>query len=132
MGVDSITSVQHSARKTNVQLSARNTSFLKNLIEIYIGKKLAKNRAQMMTLIQQGEDVKCFDCMLSWAVLQSILKMRCVLDSSPICLTKVRIKMLMIMYYRCSLAANIFETVEFCLVKMCLKRQYFFIPLHVP
>ena len=35
------------------------------------------------------------------------LKMSCVLDSSPICLTKVRIKMLMIMYYRCSLAANI-------------------------
>ena len=34
------------------------------------------------------------------------LKMSCVLDSSPICLTKVRIKMLMIMYYRCILAAN--------------------------
>ena len=49
------------------------------------------------------------------------LKMSCVLDSSPICLTKVRIKMLMIMYYRCSLAANIFEIVGFCLVKMCLK-----------
>ena len=42
------------------------------------------------------------------------LKMSCVLDSSPICLTKVRIKMLIIMYYRCSLAANIFETVGFC------------------
>ena len=49
------------------------------------------------------------------------LKMSCVLDSSPICLTKVRIKMLMIMYYRYSLAANIFETVGFCLVKMCLR-----------
>ena len=60
------------------------------------------------------------------------LKMSCVLDSSPICITKVRIKMLMIMYYRCSLAANNFETVGFCLVKMCLKCQYFFIPLHVP
>ena len=48
-------------------------------------------------------------------------KMSCSLESSPICLTKVRIKMLMIMYYRCSLAANIFETVGFCLVKMCLK-----------
>ena len=63
MGVDSITNVQH---------SARNTSFLKSLIKIYIGKKLAQNRAQRMTLIQQGEGVKCFDCMLSWAVLQSI------------------------------------------------------------
>ena len=63
MGVDSINNVQH---------SARNTSFLKRLIKIYIGKKLAQNRAQRMTLIQQGEGVKCFHCMLSWAVLQSI------------------------------------------------------------
>ena len=63
MGVDSITKVQH---------SARNTSFLKSFIKIYVGKKLAQNRAQRMTLIQQGEGVKCFDCMLSWAVLQSV------------------------------------------------------------
>ena len=49
------------------------------------------------------------------------LKLSCVLDSSPICLTKVNIKMPMIIYYRCSLAVNIFETVRFCLVKMCLK-----------
>ena len=117
MGLDSITNVQH---------SARNTSFLKSLVKIYIGKKLAPNRAQRNTLIQQGEGVKCFDCMISWVVLQKNrkemkLKMSCVLDSSPICLTKVRIKMLMIMYYRCSLAANIFETVGFCPVKMCLK-----------
>ena len=27
----------------------------------------------------------------------------------------------MIIYYRYSLAVNIFETVQFCLVKMCLK-----------
>ena len=30
------------------------------------------------------------------------LKLSCVLDSSPICLTKVRIKMLMIIYYKCT------------------------------
>ena len=39
------------------------------------------------------------------------LKLSCVLDSSPICLTKVMIKMLMIIYYRFSLAVNIFKTV---------------------
>ena len=49
------------------------------------------------------------------------LKLSCVLDSSPICITKVMIKMLMIIYYKCSLAVNIFETVRFYLVKMCLK-----------
>ena len=63
MGVDSITNVQH---------SARNTSFLKSLIKIYIGKRLAQNRAQRMTQIQRGEGVKCFDYMLLSAVLQSI------------------------------------------------------------
>ena len=61
------------------------------------------------------------------------LKLSCVLDSSPICLTKVRIKMLMIIYYRCSQAVTIFETVRFCLVKMCLKcSDGIFIPLHLP
>ena len=42
------------------------------------------------------------------------LKLSCVLDSSPICLTKVRIKMLMIINYSlvtCSQADNIFTTV---------------------
>ena len=41
-------------------------------------------------------------------------KLSCVQDSGLICLTKVRIKMLMIVYYRpvtCSLAVNIFATV---------------------
>ena len=38
------------------------------------------------------------------------LTLSCVLDSSPICLTEIRIKMLMVIYYRCSLAVN-----------MCLK-----------
>ena len=61
------------------------------------------------------------------------LKLSCVLDSSPICLNKVRIKMLLIIYYRCSLAVNIFETVPFCPVKLCLKcSDGIFIPLHVP
>ena len=68
------------------------------------------------------------------------LKLSCVLDSSSICLTKVMIKMLMIIYYRlvtCSLAVNAFATVRFCLVKMCLKikqsvQMVVFIPLHVP
>ena len=61
------------------------------------------------------------------------LKLSCVLDSSPICLTKIMIKMLMIIYYRCSLAVNIFKTVHFCLVKICLKcSDGIFIPLHVP
>ena len=61
------------------------------------------------------------------------LKLSCVLESIPICLTKVRIKMLAIIYYRCSLAVNNFETVQFCLVKMCLKCSdgIFFILLHV-
>ena len=63
MGVDSITNVQH---------SASHASFLKSLIKIYSGKKLAQNRAQRMTQIQLGEGVKCFDYMLFWAVLQSI------------------------------------------------------------
>ena len=43
------------------------------------------------------------------------LKLSCVLDSSPICLLKVRIKMLMIISYRlvtCSLAVNIFSVVK--------------------
>ena len=48
--------------------------------------------------------------------------MSCVLDSSPICLTKVRIKMLMIMYYKCSQhfrnnrilsSENVFEVLVF-------------------
>ena len=66
-----------------------------------------------------------------WAGLQRKemkLKLSCVLDSSPICLTKVMIKLLMIkllmiIYYRYSLAVavNIFETDRSCLVKMCLK-----------
>ena len=61
------------------------------------------------------------------------LKLSYVLDSSPICLTKVRIKMLIIIYYRCSLAVTIFDTVQFCLVKMCLKCSHgIFIPIHVP
>ena len=61
------------------------------------------------------------------------LKLSCVLDSSPIYLAKVRIKMLMNFYYRCSLAVNIYITVRFCLVKMCLKcSDGIFIPLHVP
>ena len=62
MGVDSITNVQH---------SARNTSFLKSLIKIYIGKKLPENRAQRMAQIHRGEGVKIFDYMLLSAVLQS-------------------------------------------------------------
>ena len=75
--------------------------------------------------------------------LQSIerrkLKLSCVLDSSPICLTKVRIKMLMIIYYSlviCSLAVNNFATVIFCLVKKCWKiakcSVSILIPLHLP
>ena len=60
------------------------------------------------------------------------LKLSCVLESSPICLTKVRIKMLTVIYYRCSLAVNNFETVQFCLVKMWCSDGIFFIPLHVP
>ena len=49
MGVDSIRS-----KVCLVQRSARNTPFLKSLNMIYIGKKLAQNRAQRMTQIQQG------------------------------------------------------------------------------
>ena len=73
---------------------------------------------------------------MGWASMhrkEMKLKLSCVLDSSPLCLTKVRIKMLMIIYYRCSQAVTIFETVRFCLVKMCLKcSDGIFIPLHVP
>ena len=86
-----------------------------------------------MTQIQQGM-CKVLRLHVGWAskhIKEMKLKLSCVLDSSPIYLTNVRIKMLMIIYYRlvtCSLKVNVFATVRFCLVKMFLKmfRWYFY------
>ena len=54
-----------------VQHSARNTYFLKRINKMYIGKKLAQNRAKQSTGDGSNSAGVCVKCLL-WAELQSI------------------------------------------------------------
>ena len=63
---------------------------------------------------------------------KEVLKLSCVLDSSPIRLTKVRIKMLMIIIIvTCSLAVNNIATVQMCLkIKQSVQMIFLFLYIY--
>ena len=62
-----------------------------------------------MTQIQQGYVQSALTTCYYGHRKEMKLKLSCVLDFSPICLTKIRIKMLMSIYYRCSVAVKTFS-----------------------